>query len=41
MTYGPPVVKTCEYCKQEYMCPNARKDKWHETSHKVHMPKLQ
>ena len=27
MTYGPPVVKTCEYCKQEYMCPNARKDK--------------
>jgi len=27
MTYGPPVVKQCEYCKKEFMCPNHRADK--------------
>jgi len=24
---GPAIVKTCEHCKKEYMCPNARKNK--------------
>jgi hypothetical protein len=24
MTYGPPVIKQCEYCKKEYSCPNHR-----------------
>ena len=27
MTYGPPVVKQCEYCKKEYKCPNHRAHK--------------
>lgn len=27
MKRGPPIVKTCEYCKKDYMCPNARKYK--------------
>ena len=27
MTYGPPVVKQCEYCKKEYKCPNSRASK--------------
>ena len=27
MTYGPPVIKQCEYCKKEYSCPNSRVSK--------------
>jgi ribosomal protein L24E len=27
MTYGPPVIKQCEYCKKEYKCPNSRTSK--------------
>lgn len=27
MKRGPAIVKTCEHCKKEYMCPNARKNK--------------
>ena len=27
MTYGPAVIKQCEYCKKEYKCPNSRASK--------------
>jgi hypothetical protein len=27
MSYGPPVTKQCEYCKQDYSCPNHRAHK--------------
>lgn len=27
MTYGPPVLKQCEYCKKEYKCANHRAHK--------------
>ena len=27
MTYGPPVIKQCEYCKKEYKCANSRASK--------------
>ena len=27
MTYGPPITKVCEYCKEEYKCPNHRANK--------------
>ena len=27
MTYGPPVIKQCEYCKKEYKCANHRAHK--------------
>jgi hypothetical protein len=27
MTYGPPVIKQCEYCKKEYKCLNHRAHK--------------